>query len=120
APLALPAQISVPFVLAWLLCVLVYLERRNGWWLFASGVLLGVAAVGYIGPLVIVYGLLTWAVLYQRRAPWPHYAAIVAGGLLPSLYFVWVARDPVALQEIFGHYQQPAASSSLADILSLY
>jgi 4-amino-4-deoxy-L-arabinose transferase-like glycosyltransferase len=124
ARLALPAQISGPFVLGWLLCVLVYLDRRQARWLFASGVLLGVAAVGYIGPLVIGYGLLTWAVLYQRRDRWPPYAAIVAGGILPCLYFLWLARDPAIVHEILGHYQQPAAGGGIvgrvAGILALY
>jgi 4-amino-4-deoxy-L-arabinose transferase-like glycosyltransferase len=113
ARLALPAQISGPFVLAWLLCVLVYLERSTPNWLFASGVLLGSAAIGYIGPLVLVYGLLTWAVVSQRHERWPHYAAVVAGGLVPCLYFFWLARDPGVVQEILGHYQQPAIGNGL-------
>ncbi len=108
ARLALPAQISGPFVLGWVLCVLVYLERRSARWLFASGLLLGIAAIGYIGPLVIAYGLLTWAVLYQRNARWQGYAAVVLGGVVPSLYFLWLARDPRVVQDILGHYQQPA------------
>lgn len=124
ARLALPAQISGPFVLGWLLCVLLYFRRHDPRCLFASGVLLGLAAIGYIGPLVAVYGLLTCIALYQRREPWRYYAAFLAGGLLPCVYFVWLLRDPAVVHEILGHYQQADTSAGLfaraGDIARVY
>lgn len=124
ARLALPAQFSGPFVLGWLLCVLTFFERRQPRWLFASGVLLGLAAVGYIGPLALAYGLLTWCVLYQRRERWTNYAAIVAGGVVPCLYFLWLARDAAIVGEILGHYRTAPTAGGLAghmgEVATLY
>ena len=59
-----------------------------------------------IGPLVAIYGLLTCIALHQRRESWRSYGFLVAGGLLPCFYFVWLARDPTAVHNILVHYQQ--------------
>jgi 4-amino-4-deoxy-L-arabinose transferase-like glycosyltransferase len=109
ARLALPAQLSGPFVLGWLLCTLIYLRRHDPRVLFTGGVLLGLAAISYIGPLVVVYFMLTCTVLYLGRQRRAHYGALIAGALLPCVYFLFLVRDTTALSEILGHYRQSDA-----------
>lgn len=60
----------VPFVMAWLLCLLSFLERRRTWVLFLGVSLLGVGVYSYIASVIMmpVYLLMTWAVLYATSS----------------------------------------------------
>jgi 4-amino-4-deoxy-L-arabinose transferase-like glycosyltransferase len=126
ARLALAAQISGPFVLGWLLCLLVYFRRNNPHLLFVGGLLLAVAAIGYLGPSIAIYGLLTFVALYMRHEAWDRYWRLVAGVALPGMMFVWwFAMHPAAVHDILHHYERSEAQpiglfGRIADVASLY
>ena len=105
--LALTAQVPVPFVLGWLLCVLLYLRRGDARLLFLASALLMLAAAAYFAILVLVpfYALLTASVMYRRRSPLGHYVTLVAGIVLPIVVGVpWLLWDTQELQRILTHY----------------
>jgi 4-amino-4-deoxy-L-arabinose transferase-like glycosyltransferase len=89
----------VPFVLAWLLCLVRYDRLRRPWLLFAGGAVLGVAFYSYIASIVLmpVYFALTYVMLVGQGAPRRSYA-IAAAGFVPCLapFLIWLARHPGA------------------------
>lgn len=89
----------VPFVLAWLLCLVLYDERRRTWLLVAGASLLGVGFYSYISSIVMMplYFGLTCLVLRQQQAPRRLYG-VVAAAFLPLLlpFLVWLVRHPNA------------------------
>src|SRR6185436_9815697 len=68
----------LPFILGWLLCVLLYLERRHRYFLFGAGLTLGVGLFTYIASYILMpaFALMTAAVLFWRREPLRAYAAL--------------------------------------------
>ncbi len=89
----------VPFILAWLLCLTVYEERRQGWLLVAATILLGVGFYSYISSIVMmpVYFGLTCLMIRWHNGPTRGYG-LAAAGFLPCLlpFVVWLARHPSA------------------------
>ncbi len=91
----------VPFILGWLLCLLIALDSpRSRWWLAASGLCLGVGWYSYISSIVMMplYVLATIGVLLARRRDWRDAAAFVAGFALPlTLFISWLNQHPDAI-----------------------
>jgi 4-amino-4-deoxy-L-arabinose transferase-like glycosyltransferase len=89
----------VPFVLAWLLCLVLYNERRRSWLLVAGGIVLGAGFYSYIASIALmpVYLALTCLMLVQQKAPRRSLTLAVAG-FVPFLvpFLVWMARHPNA------------------------
>ena len=99
---------SVPFTLAWLLCLVTFFQRRDVRLLFVAGLLLGAGFYSYIAAWVMMplYVLLTVAVIWmagERRI-----AAIlapVAGFALPlSLFVLWSINHPAMLHDTLARY----------------
>lgn len=106
---AMDFQAPLPFILAWLLCLLLYLRRNDRWLLFAAGLALGVGLYSYIVAYMLmpIYALLTSVLLYQRREPLNRYGILAAGLVLPALVcvpFVWT--HPTVIRDIFWHYKR--------------
>jgi 4-amino-4-deoxy-L-arabinose transferase-like glycosyltransferase len=100
----------VPFILAWLLCLVLYQERRRGWLLVVGAGILGVGFYSYISSIVMmpVYFMLTWLALFEQQAPRRAYG-LAAAGFFPALlpFIVWLARHPsayAATVEKYGLY----------------
>ena len=58
--MAIDFLISVPFILGWFLCLLIYFRRQEPRQLFAAGLLLGAGLYGYVGAYLIVLGVLAF------------------------------------------------------------
>src|SRR5262245_25640127 len=127
ARLALPALLPVPFVLGWLLCVLVYCRNGKGRVLVTAGLLLVVASLSYFAfaLLLPLYALLTCVVLYRRRERVGAYAAFLSGIVVPStLVALWLAWNARAVGDFLAHYDwsRPGGSwtAQVAHVVSLY
>ena len=99
----------VPFVLAWLLLLLKYFDRRDGRLLFIAGSVLGIGVYSYIASAIMmpVYLLLTWLAVFLsgERTRRPYLTAAV-GFLWPlAIAVVWVTRHPSILTETLSRYQ---------------
>jgi 4-amino-4-deoxy-L-arabinose transferase-like glycosyltransferase len=89
----------VPFILAWLLCLILYNERRRTSLLVLGTGILGVAFYCYISSIVMMplYFLLTCLMLSEQKAPRRTFLLAAAGFVPPLLPFlVWLARHPAA------------------------
>ena len=86
---ALDYVYPLPFMLAWLLCLLLFLERGRLAWLFAATACLGVGFYSYIASVLLMtmYFGLTGLVLLQTKQTWRAYAVAAAGFALPLLPF---------------------------------
>lgn len=107
--IAMDFQAPLPFILAWLLCLLLYLRRRSRSLLLAAGLALGVGLYSYIVAYMImpIYALLTCVVLYQRREPLNRYWLLAAGLVLPALLCVpFLLSHPTVVRDIFWHYKR--------------
>jgi 4-amino-4-deoxy-L-arabinose transferase-like glycosyltransferase len=96
--LAVDHLYPVPFMLAWLLCLLVYEAKGRLGVLFAGTCLLGIGVYSYLAAMVMmpVYFVVTCVVLLHmgQRAPKPYVVAL-AGFVLPLLPLVpWYATHP--------------------------
>ena len=117
----------VPFVMAWLLCLLIFLERGRPGMLFLATSFLGLGFYSYIASIVMmpVYLLVTCIVLWAtspRRLL--STAVAVAGFAWPLAFLAWIFFHPDVLGQTLGRYQigeQIAAAASgrqsLAEIL---
>src|SRR5262249_409996 len=65
----------VPFILGWLLCLVIYEERRQPWPLAAAGIVLGIGFYCYISSIVMMplYFALTVGMLAWHRGRRPTY-----------------------------------------------
>jgi 4-amino-4-deoxy-L-arabinose transferase-like glycosyltransferase len=103
----------LPFILGWLLCVLLYLERRRRYLLFGAGLILGVGLFTYIASYVLMpaFALMTVAVLYWRREPLRAYAALAGGFFLPlAIGALYLASHPAVITDTLWRYQRQQAS----------
>jgi 4-amino-4-deoxy-L-arabinose transferase-like glycosyltransferase len=103
----------LPFILGWLLCVLLYLERRHRYLLFGAGLTLGVGLFTYIASYVLMpaFALMTVAVLYWRREPLRAYAALAGGFFLPlAIGALYIASHPAVITDTLWRYQRQQAS----------
>lgn len=99
----------VPFVMAWLLCLQIYVERRKTWTLFLATSFLGVGFYSYIASVMMmpVYLLMTWLALYIT-SPRPTRLCIVAaaGFAWPLvLLLVWLPLHPAVAAATVGRYR---------------
>ena len=108
------------FILAWLLCLLLYLQRNKPFLMFLTGLVLGVGLFTYIASYVFmpVYVVLTGLVLYRRREPADRYALLAAGFVMPVLAgALFVAAHPTVISDTLWRYQrdkpQDAGGASL-------
>lgn len=104
---ALDYLYPVPFMLAWLLGLLTYMERGGEKRLFASTVSLGIGLYSYIASALVMplYLVLTWAVLWRERRPPRSYAVATLGFLLPALLSVpWLIAHPTMLTDVLSKY----------------
>lgn len=122
---ALDYTLPVPFVLGWLLCLLIALERpRAPWWLAAAGLCLGAGWYAYISSIVMmpVYAALTIGVLAVRRRSVGDGIAFLIGFLLPLMLFAaWLTQHPEAIAATARRYgliagSQAASGSMLQSI----
>jgi 4-amino-4-deoxy-L-arabinose transferase-like glycosyltransferase len=116
----------VPFILGWLLCLVLYDERRQPWLLVAGATVLGIGFYCYISSIVMMplYFALTVAMLVWQRAP-RRTCRLAAAAFVPWLapFLVWLARHPnayAATIEKYGVYDpnQLNAAQGLRSFLS--
>ena len=111
---ALDYTLPVPFVLGWLLCLSIALDRPQArGWLTAAGLCLGSGWYAYISSIVMmpVYAAMTVAVLITRKRDWRDSAAFAAGFLLPVTFFVaWLVQHPEAVEATVRRYSFEATS----------
>ena len=97
----------VPFVLAWLLCLVSYRQSHRPRWLLLGSLVLGVGFYSYIASIVLmpIYAVLTFLLLYHERADRRRYY-LVAAGFLPLLlpFLIWLMRHPSAYAATMTKY----------------
>jgi len=105
---ALDYLYPTPFVLAWLLCVLGYLETGRLRTLFVATALLGAGFYSYIAAVVLMplFMVFTAALLFHARKPLRDYLVAASGFALPLLMLVpWLFAHPTALADTAGRYE---------------
>ena len=114
--LAMDFIYPVPFVMAWLLCLLIYLERRRLRWLFLATVFLGLGFFSYIASVITMP--LWWRSRCldsgrHRRGPRAPYAVAAAGFLCPLLSSApWLLYHWSFVTDTLGRYQIGAAAQT--------
>jgi 4-amino-4-deoxy-L-arabinose transferase-like glycosyltransferase len=111
--LAMDFIYPVPFVMAWLLCLLIYLERQQLRWLFLATVFLGLGFFSYIAS-VITMPLYVVVTLFGLRATSTNslrpYVVAAAGFLCPLLLPApWLLYHWSFVTDTLGRYQIGAA-----------
>ncbi len=101
--------LPLPFVLGWLFCLVIIVERGGLWRAFGGGLILGLGFYSYIAAWFLMPGylLLTWLAL-RRSGPSPLRTALMAtvGFLLPVLpALAWLWTHPAMLQQTFARYR---------------
>ena len=97
----------VPFVLAWLLCLIVFLERPRARTLFAAASVLGVGVYTYIASVIMmpVHLAMTAFAIFRNRIN-PRFMAVAAAGFVwPLALLVWLWFHPGMFTETVGRYQ---------------
>jgi 4-amino-4-deoxy-L-arabinose transferase-like glycosyltransferase len=105
---ALDYVYPLPFLLAWLFCLLAFVEESRLPWLFAASALLGIGFYSYIASVVMMplYLALTGLVLLRTRQPARAYAIAAIAFALPLLPFVvWFLNHPTALSDTAARYE---------------
>lgn len=120
----------LPFVLTWLLLLLMFLENKRPWLLFAATSALGVGFFSYIASVVMmpVYLAFTGLVLVATRtATLGTAAAALAGFGWPLLALIpWVSSQPAFVFDVLNKYSVGTRSlqgmssgvHSVADVVS--
>jgi 4-amino-4-deoxy-L-arabinose transferase-like glycosyltransferase len=107
--LAMDYIYPVPFVMAWLLCLLIFFERRQMWIVFVATSFLGLGFYTYIASVAMmpVYLLMTWLALFRTDdRPMRLYLAAAAGFVWPLLLLIpWTLHHANALLATAGRYQ---------------
>jgi 4-amino-4-deoxy-L-arabinose transferase-like glycosyltransferase len=98
----------LPFMLGWLLCLLLYFERPRPWMLFAATSLLGLGFYSYIASVMMMplYLALTWLALFTAgtRSIRP-YAVAAAGFAWPLAAIVaWLPWHTSMVTETLARY----------------
>jgi|KBSMisStaDraftv2_1062788.scaffolds.fasta_scaffold09283_4 4-amino-4-deoxy-L-arabinose transferase-like glycosyltransferase len=97
----------VPFVLAWLLCLLTFLEHRQSRTLFAATSFLGVGVYSYIASTIMMplYLAITLIVIWATvERPWRWWLIAVAGFAWPLCLLVWFVFYPQMIVETLSRY----------------
>lgn len=118
----------LPFILGWLLAILVYLERRDTWRLFLATTILGFGFYSYIASIAMmpIYLALTLYLLFAHKLLTPRIAAIAVAGLAwPLLLLVpWLLSHPTFVDDVLVRYSIDTGSgfrfSAIARRVSLY
>jgi 4-amino-4-deoxy-L-arabinose transferase-like glycosyltransferase len=114
--LAMDYLYPVPLVLAWLLCLLIYLERRRPWLLFLATTCLGVGLYSYLAsvammPLYLAMTLVViWRTSERPTRPW---LIAVAGFVWPMSLLLWTVRHPQVFAQTLSRYGDGIASGTL-------
>jgi 4-amino-4-deoxy-L-arabinose transferase-like glycosyltransferase len=98
----------VPFVLAWLLLLLRYLDERRTLTLWIATTILGVGVYSYIASAIMmpVYLALTWLMLFVGGERRVRTYVIAASGFWPVVIgLAWIARHPGILDQTLSRYQ---------------
>ena len=107
--LAMDYLYPIPFVLTWLLCLLIFLERRQTWMLFLATSVLGLGIYSYIASVIMmpVYLAMTWLVLHARSLLSRRlFLVTVAGFAWPLVALVaWLPFHPEILAATARRYQ---------------
>jgi 4-amino-4-deoxy-L-arabinose transferase-like glycosyltransferase len=121
---AIDFQLSLPFILAWLLCVVSYLRSGHVRTLAAAGAVLGVSLFGYVAAYVFVpiFAVVTIAALWRRGDPLGRYAWFAAGLAAPALICLpWMLRFPLPFRDVVAHYAvlngSPSEQSGFVDLV---
>lgn len=112
----------VPFVLAWLWCLVRLLQRDDRWLPAATGLVLGVGLYSYIASWIIMpfFLAVTSAALWLSRKPFRTQVGLGAGFALPLLALVpWLSQHPSMLADTLSGYQVEA-SARLTQRIALY
>jgi 4-amino-4-deoxy-L-arabinose transferase-like glycosyltransferase len=108
----------VPFVLAWLLCLLIFLDRRQTWILFLATSFLGVGFYSYIASVIMmpVYLAMTFLVLSATPPKSSRlFRVAVAGFAWPlALLVIWLPFHPAVVASTMSRYQIGAVSATVA------
>lgn len=109
ARLTMDAIYPVPFILGWLLCLVVAMERPRGLPVFLGTVILGLGFFSRPEAVVMmpVYLLLTWSALRRSGAASPRmYVAAVVGFLLPIALLLgpWLLLYPRTYMDTVGKF----------------
>lgn len=95
----------LPFILGWLLCVLIYLQEQRPAWLYAAGLLLGCGAYSYISSWAVM-PFLAMLTLMVARPPLRRSAAFLFAAALPvTLVVLWLWREPQILVDTLSRYR---------------
>ncbi len=121
---ALDFQAPLPFLLAWLLCTLAYLDERRRGWLFGAGLSLGLGLYTYIAAYMWmpVYGVLTLIALLVRRDSPQRSAMFIGACAIPALLCIpFLLSHPTVIRDVMWHYdrEQPQAAAG-ADLFLTY
>jgi 4-amino-4-deoxy-L-arabinose transferase-like glycosyltransferase len=112
--LAVDALYPLPFLMAWLLCLLRFDRHGRPRFVCLSTFFLGLGFYSYIGALIMmpVFFLLTSLVLFMKRASRQLYLLAGLGFVLPLVPFVvWIFRYPTAYSELVRRYELYDAAS---------
>jgi 4-amino-4-deoxy-L-arabinose transferase-like glycosyltransferase len=104
---ALDYLYPLPFVLGWLLCLLVFLDTERIAWLVGAGFVLGLGFFSYIAAVVMMplYLLVTCAMVSRSREPLRRCAAAALGFAVPLLMLVpWLIHHPTAVVDTIDRY----------------
>lgn len=97
----------VPFVLAWLVCLIVFLERPQPRTLFAAASFLGVGVYTYIASVVMMpvhLAMTAFAIVRNRLGP--RLLAVAAAGFVwPLALLVWLWFHPGIFSQTLDRYQ---------------
>lgn len=122
--LALSPQYAIPFVLAWLLALVLFSERPSSRRLAAAAAWLGVGAYTYLASVVMmpVYLMLT---IWLAHRVWGQRAAVVAGVafLVPLIPMAaWYVAYPERTSQILESYRLygAAASNSAPEVTAIF
>lgn len=108
----------VPFVLGWLLAMLVYLEHRQPWRLFAATLILGAGFYSYIASMATMplYLAFTFFLLFANRLLTLRTASLaIAGFALPLLVLIpWMLREPTFVLDVANRYSIGTTTTAAA------
>lgn len=118
----------LPFVLGWLLALLIYLDRREPWRLFVATTILGLGFYSYIASVAMMplYLALTFYALFAHRLLTVRTAAIaIAGFAWPLMLLIpWLLTHPSFVNDALVRYSVDTDSrfrfSAIAKRVSLY
>jgi 4-amino-4-deoxy-L-arabinose transferase-like glycosyltransferase len=98
----------LPYILGWLLAMLVYLERREPWRLFLATTILGAGFYSYVSSMGMmpIYLAMTLFLLFANQLLTVRSAAIaIAGFAWPLLLLVpWLFREPTFVGDVLQRY----------------